>query len=169
VGPTRGQRRVNAASTQVNAGSTWGQRGDNAGSTWGQRGVNEGSTWVDAGSTQVNAGSTWGQPGVNPGSTQPGVNPKSTRPGVNLRSTYTAQPFELAQRCPLQGVGGKVAPHHAAVQLSIPAPLQGLTTVHFWAQPEPFLSQNTHYTPPNIPNTPQRPPPDPLHATPILQ
>ena len=28
---------------------------------------------------------------------------------------------------------------------------QGLTLVHFSAQPEPFLAHNTSYTPPNTP------------------
>jgi len=29
----------------------------------------------------------------------------------------------------------------------------GLTIIHFQAQPEPFLTQNTPYTPPSAPNT----------------
>jgi len=31
---------------------------------------------------------------------------------------------------------------------------QGLTLVHFSAQPEPFLTQDTPYTPRNTPDTP---------------
>ena len=48
---------------------------------------------------------------------------------------------------------------------------QGLTLVHFSAQPEVFLTQNTPYTPPNTHNHPlntsQTPHEQPPNATPV--
>ena len=43
---------------------------------------------------------------------------------------------------------------------------QGLTLVHFSAQPEPFLTTNTPYTPHDTPLTPHK---QPIHAPPVPQ
>jgi hypothetical protein len=40
---------------------------------------------------------------------------------------------------------------------------QGLTLVHFSAQPEPFLTQNAHCTPPDTPSHPLTSPKHPLN------
>jgi hypothetical protein len=54
---------------------------------------------------------------------------------------------------------------HTAHEVS--ARLQGLTLVHFSAQPEPFLTQNASQTPPSAHLHPEKQPPNNPKCTPV--
>jgi hypothetical protein len=70
-----------------------------------------------------------------------GAPPRALRPGITVTSSDSGTSVAAScRRCASQAAGGM---RSTAACAAAPAPGQGLTLVHFSAQPEPFLTQNT--------------------------
>jgi hypothetical protein len=67
---------------------------------------------------------------------------RSAEHGIDIMSALNATQAGGAQADATQGGAGGAGPGAEGGALG-----QGLTLVHFSAQPEPFLTQNTSYTP----------------------